>query len=329
MAINKLALVFPGQGSQTLGMLTPWLGIPIVEETLTEASEAISIDLRRIVQEGPAATLNSTLNTQPIIVATSVAFHRAWLQAFPESPAVAAGHSVGEYSALVAAGSLDFGDAIRLVRVRAQAMASAMPDGTGGMAAVIGLDDDLVRRLCRECANDDVLEPANFNAPGQVVVAGHLAALERLRHPARKAGAKMVMILPVSGPFHSSLMAPAAAALRRALETTVIQEAAFDVIHNVDLQVAAGASIAPALVAQLTSPVRWTETVERFLALGVTHVIEIGPGSVLTNLAKRIAPSLVALAVASPSMLDAALAELGTPACDGAAPGRRPESHFS
>lgn len=305
--MKKIAVVFPGQGSQSVGMLDAWGGRREVSETLRECSEALGLDLPALIQSGPTDLLNRTVNTQPVMVATSVAIFRALQADSPIVPAMAAGHSVGEFSALAAADALHLSHAVQLVRCRAEAMTKAVPDGVGGMAAVIGLDDEVVRQLCQEWAHDEVLEPVNYNAPGQVVVAGHQKSLERLKQPARAAGAKMVMTLPVSGPFHSRLMAPAAQTLSRAVANCPIGEPRFPVLQNATLALASAHTIPDALVAQLTRPVPWTDTIRTFLQQGITHLLEIGPGSVLTNLSRRIAPEIQAFSVSTPAGLDAAL----------------------
>lgn len=310
---KKIAYVFPGQGSQAIGMLTPWAGHPIVEETVGEAANSLDCDLWRIIQYGPVAELNDTVNTQPVMVATSVAYLRAWQAVVPARPAFAAGHSVGEFSALVAAGMLELGDAVRLVRARARAMNDAVPAEAGGMAAVIGLDDAMVHSLCRDCAQGEVLEPVNYNAPGQVVVAGHVRAIHRLKALAKDAGAKMVFVLPVSGPFHSALMQPAADVFRKSLASVEMAAPRFDVLHNCNLLPARLDAVRETLVAHLTRPVRWVETIRQFEACGVTHLIEIGPGEVLANLARRIAPAMRCFSVCSPETMDAAAAALGEP----------------
>lgn len=304
---KKIAYIFPGQGSQTVGMLDSWSGDSVVQHTIDEASSVLDCNLWRLIHSGPAEELNRTENTQPVLVAASIALLRAWQARGGLSAAMAAGHSVGEYSALVAAEALALHDAIRIVRARGHAMTTAVPAGTGGMAAVIGLDDDKVKALCISCAGDDVLAPANYNAPGQVVVAGHIAAIKRLEIKAREAGAKIVLTLPVSGPFHSALMRPAADALRAILNTAHIREPAFAVVQNSDLQRACRAAIGDALVAQLVNPVRWTETIRQFERAGVTHIVEIGPGEVLTNITARIAPSIRCLPASTPALMDIAI----------------------
>jgi len=301
-----VAAVFPGQGSQSAGMLAPWQGDRMVVDTIAEASDALGLDLWQLSEAGDAAALALTINTQPLMVAVSAALWRAWRQRCSRSIAFAAGHSVGELGALVAAQSLSLSDAMRIARRRALAMSAAVAEGTGTMAAVLGLDDATVQQLCTRCAEDGVLEPVNYNAPGQVVVAGHVSAIERLKSAARDAGAKMVFMLPVSGPFHSSLMQPAASALAITLDMIDVCPPTLPVLHNSSMAAATAASIKPELVAQLTSPVRWTETVNRMTAAGTTHVLEVGPGEVLTGLCRRIAPRVTAWPLATPQSMDAA-----------------------
>ncbi len=310
MTTPQVAYMFPGQGSQASGMLNAWRDHRLVTDAVAEASNAIDLDLWALIESGPVASLNDTVNTQPVMVAASIALYRVWQQALGGQPLLSAGHSVGEISALTAAGAFDLSQAVTLVRARARAMAQAMPPGVAGMAAVLGLDDASVEELCQTCAQGEVLEPVNYNAPGQVVVAGHLAAIERIKVAAKLAGAKMVFVLPVSGPFHSSLMAGAAGAFSTALDTVPAKSPAFPVIHNSDQSIASLDSIKPCLVAQLTRPVNWIRTVRQFQAAGVTHVVEIGPGEVLSNLIKRIAPELVVLGIHSPQALDKALVAL-------------------
>ena len=304
---HTIACVFPGQGSQTPGMLDAWAGQTIVRDTIAEASDVLALDLWHLMRHGSNAELNSTINTQPVMVASSVAIYRAWRSRHAELPAMAAGHSVGEISALAAAGILSLADAVRLARHRAQAMTVALADGIGGMAAVIGLADDTVHQLCLDCAHDEVLEAVNYNAPGQVVVAGHMAALGRLKEAAKTQGAKMVMFLPVSGPFHSSLMRPAMHAVATRLHSLQFADPAFPVVHNATLETATPNSIVHALAQQLIKPVRWVDTVRLFVDRGVSHIIETGPGEVLSNLCRRIQPQLQVLSLNSPAAADKAL----------------------
>ena len=300
---QRLAIVFPGQGSQFKGMFSPWREHATFRAVLQQASDAVGTDLWRLAQSGSAEQLNDTRLTQPLMVAAGLALWHAWCAAGGPPPQMAAGHSVGEITALAAAQVFGVETAVKLVSARAAAMAQAVPRGTAGMAAVLGLDDAAVQRLCLACAQNEVLEPVNYNAPGQVVVAGHLEAIERLKRAAREAGAKMVFVLQVSGPFHSSLMASAAQVLARTLAPLMLAEPQFGVLHNCDLSRASAASIKPALVLHLTRPVNWLGTIQAFAGAGITHVVELGPGEVLSNLCKRIAPQLVALAANSPATL--------------------------
>jgi len=305
------ACVFPGQGSQSVGMLSAWRGERVFVETIDEASDVLDLDLWHLSQHADPAELARTVNTQPLVVAASIAIYRTWQAQSPVDVPWAIGHSVGEISALVAAGALALPAALHIARQRALAMMAAVAPGVGGMAAVIGLDDLTVERLCSACAGGGgVLEPVNFNAPGQVVVAGHMPAIERLKMAAREAGAKMVFVLPVSGPFHSSLMQPAAEALARCLDDIRVTAPSLRVLHGNSLEVATEASIKPALVAQLTAPVRWTAMVRHLEADGVTHIVESGPGEVLTNLCRRVAPALSVLPLHLPQGMEAAVLAL-------------------
>ncbi len=304
----KVAFVFPGQGSQSVGMMDAWAGNAAVEQALSEASGALGQDLAALIAQGPVDALNLTTNTQPVMLVAAVAVYRAWIQAGGAVPALVAGHSLGEYSALTAAGALALADAVPLVRVRADAMQAAVPVGTGGMAAVLGLDDDVVRDVCQRAAQGEVVEAVNFNAPAQVVIAGHMAAVERACELARDAGAKRALVLPVSAPFHSSLLKPAAAVLQQALQSVALNAPQMPLINNVDVAMPFDvAAIKDALVRQAWHPVRWVETVQAMKAQGVTHVVECGPGKVLNGLTKRIDRDLVGLAITDPASLDAAL----------------------
>jgi [acyl-carrier-protein] S-malonyltransferase len=292
----KLAMVFPGQGSQSVGMMSRYEAFPVVRDTFGEASAALGEDLWSLVENGPDEALNQTVNTQPAMLAADIAVYRAWRAAGGAAPAMLAGHSLGEYAALVAAGSLKFADAVPLVRFRAQAMQEAVPAGVGAMAAVIGLDAVGIRDACREAARAQIVEPVNFNAPDQIVIAGHREAVERAIDAARARGAKRAMLLPVSAPFHSMLMQPAAEQLATRLGEVAVDTPTLPVIHNFDVSVANTPNgIRAALAAQAASPVRWVETVRAFASRGVTHMVECGPGKVLTGLAKRIAPEITAL----------------------------------
>jgi [acyl-carrier-protein] S-malonyltransferase len=287
--MTKFAFVFPGQGSQAIGMLNGFAGNNVVADTVAEASEALKFDLGKLIADGPKEELDLTTNTQPVMLTAAVATYRAWIAAGGKVPAVVAGHSLGEYSALVAAGVIAFKDAVPLVRFRAQAMQEAVPVGQGGMAAILGLSDDDVRAACAEAAQGEVVEAVNFNAPAQVVIAGAKAAVERACEAAKAKGAKRALPLPVSAPFHSSLLKPASDRLRDYIAGLQFSAPQIPVINNVDVTVANDtAAIKDALVRQAASPVRWVETVQKMAADGVTHVVECGPGKVLTGLTKRI-----------------------------------------
>ncbi|WP_322009848.1 ACP S-malonyltransferase [Paraburkholderia sp. J12] len=306
----KFAFVFPGQGSQAVGMLDAFADSAVVRETLQEASDALNQDLGKLIAEGPADELSLTTNTQPVMLSAAYAVYRAWQQAGGPAPAIVAGHSLGEYTALVAAGVLAFRDAVPLVRFRAQAMQSAVPVGEGGMAAVLGLDDDTVRAVCAEAAAaGGVVEAVNFNAPSQVVIAGHKAAVEKACEVAKAKGAKRALPLPVSAPFHSSLLKPASDQLRDYLASVKLNAPSIPVVNNVDVAFATDPeAIRDALVRQAAGPVRWVECVQAIAAQGVTHVIECGPGKVLAGLTKRIDGNLVGASVTDPKSLDEALA---------------------
>jgi len=307
----KLAFVFPGQGSQALGMMNGFAAHPVVRETFTEASAALGDDLWQLVEDGPAEALSLTTNTQPVMLTAGVAIYRAWLASGGAKPTVVAGHSLGEYTALVAAGALAFADAVPLVRFRAQAMQDAVPPGVGAMAAIMGGDDDAVAAACMEAAQGQVVEPVNFNAPGQVVIAGHREAVERAIALAKQKGAKRGVLLPVSAPFHSSLLKPAADKLAARLAQVTFAPPVIPVIHNVDVaEHSAPDAIRAALAQQAASPVRWTATVQHMAALGVTHVVECGPGRVLAGMNKRIADSIEAFALIDSDAINETLAAL-------------------
>jgi [acyl-carrier-protein] S-malonyltransferase len=300
----KLALVFPGQGSQAVGMMQGFADTPVVRETFEEASAVLGQDLWKLVAEGPADDLNATVNTQPVMLTAAYAMYRAWQQAGAPAPALVAGHSLGEYTALVAAGVIAFADAVPLVRFRAQAMQEAVPMGTGAMAAILGLDDDAVRDACTEAAQGEVVEAVNFNAPSQVVIAGHKVAVERAAAAAKTRGAKRAVMLPVSAPFHSSLLKPAAERLGVRMQEIAFKTPQITVINNVDVvAVTDPALIKDALSRQACNPVRWVETIRAFAAQGVTHVVECGPGKVLAGMTKRIEGSLQGFAVTDPASL--------------------------
>ncbi|MFM0041575.1 ACP S-malonyltransferase [Paraburkholderia sediminicola] len=304
----KFAFVFPGQGSQSVGMLNAFADHAIVRETVQEASDALNQDLGKLIAEGPVEDLNLTTNTQPVMLTAAYAIYRAWQQAGGPKPAIVAGHSLGEYTALVAAGAIAFRDAVPLVRFRAQAMQTAVPVGVGGMAAILGLDDDTVRAVCAEASIAGVVEAVNFNAPAQVVIAGHKAAVEKACEVAKAKGAKRALPLPVSAPFHSSLLKPASDQLREYLASVDVQVPSIPVINNVDVAVVnEPAKIKDALVRQAAGPVRWVESVQAIAAQGVTHVIECGPGKVLAGLTKRIDGNLVGVSVFDPASLEETL----------------------
>lgn len=306
--MTQFAFVFPGQGSQTVGMLAELAAqFPIVEETFGEASSALGYDLWQLVQQGPAEELNKTWQTQPALLAASVAIFRVWQQQGGKAPALMAGHSLGEYSALVCAGVLDFKAAIRLVELRGKLMQEAVPEGTGAMYAIIGLDNDAIAKACEESAQGQVVSPVNFNSPGQVVIAGNKEAVERAKPPVKRP-AKRALPLPVSVPSHCALMKPAADKLAVALQDITFNAPQVAVVNNVDVRTENDPeAIRSALVRQLYSPVRWTESVEFIAAQGVTSLLEVGPGKVLTGLTKRIVDTLTAAAVNDTASLSAAL----------------------
>ncbi|CAI1953248.1 ACP S-malonyltransferase [Serratia marcescens] len=307
--MTQFAFVFPGQGSQTVGMLAELAAqFPIVEETFGEASSALGYDLWQLVQQGPAEELNKTWQTQPALLAASVAIFRVWQQQGGKAPALMAGHSLGEYSALVCAGVLDFKAAIRLVELRGKLMQEAVPEGTGAMYAIIGLDNDAIAKACEESAQGQVVSPVNFNSPGQVVIAGNKEAVERAGAACKAAGAKRALPLPVSVPSHCALMKPAADKLAVALQDITFNAPQVPVVNNVDVRTENDPeAIRSAMVRQLYSPVRWTESVEFIAAQGVTSLLEVGPGKVLTGLTKRIVDTLTAAAVNDTASLSAAL----------------------
>ena len=305
--MKKFAMVFPGQGSQTVGMLAELAGdYPIVQETFKQASEVLGYDLWQLVQEGPAEELNKTWQTQPALLTASVAVYRVWQQKYPAlKPEVMAGHSLGEYSALVCAGVLDFQDAVKLVELRGKLMQQAVPEGTGAMYAIIGLDNDAIINACKQAEQGEVVSAVNFNSPGQVVIAGAKAAVERAAALCKEAGAKRALPLAVSVPSHCALMKPAADQLSVSLESITLKEADVSVLNNVDVKSEIEAdAIRNALVRQLYSPVRWTETVGKMAQNGVEVLVEVGPGKVLNGLTKRIVDSLQAVSVNDVKSLD-------------------------
>ncbi len=307
----QIAFVFPGQGSQSVGMMEGFAAHPVVRETFAEASEALGEDLWALVAQGPADALSLTSNTQPVMLAAGVAVWRAWLAAGGPRPVVVAGHSLGEYSALVAAGALAFRDAVPLVRFRAQAMQEAVPPGQGAMAAIMGGDDGAVTSACAEAEQGQVVEAVNFNAPGQIVIAGHREAVERAIALAKQMGAKRGVLLPVSAPFHSSLLRPAAERLAARLAQVPVATPQIPVIHNVDVaEHREHDAIRDALARQAANPVHWTATVRAMADRGVTHIVECGPGKVLAGLVKRIADGMPAYALTDGDAIAATLAEL-------------------
>jgi [acyl-carrier-protein] S-malonyltransferase len=307
----KLAMVFPGQGSQSVGMLQAYAGLGGVEEVRREAGEVLGAEFLALLDAGPAEALNLTVNTQPAMVTAGYAAYRAWRALGGPQPEVVAGHSLGEYTALVAAGAIAFRDCLPLVRFRAQAMQEAVPEGQGAMAAILNLDDAAVRAACEEVAQGEVVQAVNFNAPGQIVIAGHKAAVARAMEACKARGAKRALPLPVSAPFHSSLMRPAAERLRGYLEKVAVASPSATLVNNVDVAARAqAAEIKDALVRQAASPVRWVETIRKMKEMGVTHVLECGPGKVLAGMVRRIDGALQSHALADKASLEQTLAVL-------------------
>jgi [acyl-carrier-protein] S-malonyltransferase len=307
------AFVFPGQGSQSVGMLNSVAQRPEVRATIQEASDALSEDVAKLIAEGPSEALSLTTNTQPVMLTAGVAFYRAWIAAGGAAPKVMAGHSLGEYSALVAAGVISFKDAVPLVRFRAQAMQSAVPVGTGGMAAILGLDDAAVIQVCAQAsaASGSIVEAVNFNAPGQVVIAGASDAVTKACELLKAAGAKRALPLPVSAPFHSSLLQPASEKLKTYLANIEFNVPTIPVINNVDVQILNDPqAIKDALVRQAAKPVRWQETIQAMAQQGVTQVVECGPGKVLAGLTKRINDQVFGVPVFDEVSLNEALASV-------------------
>lgn len=306
--MKKFAFVFPGQGSQAVGMLDAWGDHPAVRQAVQEASDALGEDLGALIAQGPKEALALTTNTQPVMLLAGVAAWRVWQAEGGALPDAVAGHSLGEYSALVAAGVLSLGQAIPLVRLRAAAMQAAVPVGVGAMAAVLGLDADKVKAVCAQVTADlggaEVVEAVNFNDPGQTVIAGSKAAVDAAGAAMKTAGAKRALPLPVSAPFHSSLMQPAAEQLKAALANITLAAPHIDVINNIDVAVVhEGAAIADALYRQAFGPVRWVESVQALKARGITHVVECGPGKVLAGMVKRIDADLIGAALYDPATL--------------------------
>ncbi|MEO5845331.1 MAG: ACP S-malonyltransferase [Caldimonas sp.] len=311
--MTPFAFVFPGQGSQSVGMLDAWGDHPAVRQTLDEAATALDLDLGRLIREGPKELLDLTTNTQPVMLTAGVACYRAWLAETRAAPDVVAGHSLGEYSALVVAGALSFADALPLVRFRAQAMQEAVPVGTGAMAAILGLDAAAVRAGCAQAARDtgETVQAANFNDPKQTVIAGTKAGVDKACELLKAVGAKRALPLAVSAPFHSALMKPAAERLRDRLATTPVDAPFIPVIDNVDVRSESEpAAIRDALYRQAFGAVRWVETIQAIRARGITHIVECGPGRVLAGMVKRIDPDTVPAAVFDPASLRDAAALL-------------------
>ena len=304
----NLALVFPGQGSQSIGMMQPFAGSKAVRDVFTEASEVLKQDLWALAAQGPESELNVTINTQPLMLTAGYAVYRAWREAGGPEPDLVAGHSLGEYTALVAAGAVSFQDALPLVRFRAGAMQDAVPVGEGAMAAILGLDDDAVRAACEDAAEGQVVEPVNFNAPSQVVIAGNKSAVERGAAVAKVRGAKRAMMLPVSAPFHSSLLRPAAQNLARYLERVNFTAPRIAVVNNVDVAVERDPQrIKDALARQACNPVRWVEIIRHMASNGIRNFAECGPGKVLAGLTRRIDATLQAYAISDPASMDQVL----------------------
>lgn len=309
------AFVFPGQGSQSIGMMAAYGDSPVVREVFAEASAALAQDLWQLIAEGPAEALAQTVNTQPVMLTAGVATYRLWLEKGGKPPLVVAGHSLGEYSALVAAGVIPFAEAVPLVRLRAAAMQEAVPAGAGAMAAILGLGDEEIAGICAEAASavgtGAVVEPVNFNGPGQTVIAGNTAAVESACARCKARGAKRAVLLPVSAPFHSSLMRPAAEKLAARLGELNFAEPQIPLINNVDVAIVSSSTcIKDALVRQAYSPVRWVETIRKMAAMGVTTVAECGPGKVLSGLSKRCADSVGSMALADLAAIESAVANL-------------------
>jgi [acyl-carrier-protein] S-malonyltransferase len=308
-----LAFVFPGQGSHSVGMMNALAAeFPVVRQTFSEASQALGYDLWQMVEQGPEEKLNRTEVTQPAMLVAGVATWRAWLASSGPSPQVMAGHSLGEYSALVCAEALDFSDAVKLVADRARFMQEAVPIGQGGIAAILGLDDDAVRKLCEQAAQGEVLDAVNFNSPNQVVIAGSATAVARAVDQSKAAGAKRAVVLPMSVPAHSRLMRPAAQRMAERIKTVNVRSPRVPVIHNVHLRAESDPeAIRNALVRQIESPVRWVELIQKMAADGVDRVVECGPGKVLTGLNKRIVKTIETYPVFDPETLKATINVVG------------------
>lgn len=314
MTVMKLAFVFPGQGSQSVGMMAGYDDLPIVRETFVEASDILGQDFWTLVSNGPAEDLSMTINTQPLMLMAGVAVHRAWESLDGAKPSILAGHSLGEYTALVVSGALGFQDALSLVRYRAQIMQEAVPEGVGAMAAILGLADEVVASICQDVSQSDKresLEPANFNSPGQVVIAGHKNAVLKGIDLAKEKGAKRAVMLPMSIPSHCRLMAAAAEKMRSQLTLIPLQTPGTPVLHNVDVKTYRDAdAIRDILAQQLFSPVRWVDTIRKLAADGVTHIVECGPGNILTGLDKRIDRDLQHLSLSKSETIREAISVL-------------------
>jgi [acyl-carrier-protein] S-malonyltransferase len=302
----KLAMVFPGQGSQSVGMLQGYSGLPEIDAARETAARVLGEDFIKLLDEGPADKLNLTVNTQPAMVTAGYAAYRAWRALGGAAPELVAGHSLGEYTALVVAGALGFEDCLPLVRFRAQAMQDAVPAGKGAMAAILNLDDAEVIEACAEAGGE--VQAVNFNSPGQVVIAGEKEAVARAIEACKAKGAKRALPLPVSAPFHSTLMQPAALRLKDYLQKVNVSVPAVNLVNNVDVAVVSEPEkIKDALVRQAASPVRWVETIRRMADSGVTHIVECGPGKVLAGMTKRIAPQVQSLSLGDRASLEEAL----------------------
>ena len=308
----KAAFVFPGQGSQSVGMMRSFADLAMVRETFSEASDVVGDDLWKLVQEGPADAISLTINTQPVMLAADTALYRAWKSHYGTLPIMAAGHSLGEYGALVAGDAMDFAEAVSLVRYRAQAMQEAVPENVGAMAAILGLEDAEVEDACAEASEPgQTVEAANFNSPAQVVIAGHKGAVERAMDIAKGKGAKRAIMLPMSVTSHCSLMRPAAERMRERLKSVAIRMSTVPVLHNATVRSASSVQdLRDALVRQLYQPVRWVDTIRAMLSAGATHIVECGPGKVLAGLNKRIAPETPVISFADESAFQAALIAL-------------------
>lgn len=307
----KLAFVFPGQGSQSVGMMAGYAGLAQIDETMAAADAALGSSLTALITNGPAEELAVTTTTQPAMLAADVAVWNAWVAAGGPMPSMVAGHSLGEYAALVAAGVLNFDAAMKLVKARSQAMQDAVPAGVGGMAAVLGIEPGPLAEVCDKASQGEVVACCNLNAPGQIVIGGHKTAVERAIVLAKEAGAKRALLLPMSVPSHCELMRPAAAALAHALNNTAFAAPNIAVIHNATVDVAGDAAAIRAVLAdQLFKPVRWIETISKMAEQGVTHIVECGPGKVLAGMVKRIAPDVKCLTLSDKAAFDSALAEV-------------------